>query len=682
VGNILEKGKNYKPTSRGTKIMSKKRLPALRKMNMTSIKNRLFLSFIISLILPGAIIGYFSYQSAKSQLIDKISLAAVENVALINQTIDQYVEMEMQDVQMLSQQLSSTSANTNDSNTRKVIDGFTSNHPELELLILGNEQGGWLKSPDPGKQDYDPRTRDWYKLAKGTPDKVVVSDPYVSVTTKNVVVSVAKVTQDGTGVIAVNLSLVTLADIVKKVKIGTNGYVYIFDQNSKFLIHPKNAPGSDAKGVHYAEMLTKDNGVIDYVLKGVDKKAAFTTNTITGWKIVGTMEIDEINKATSPIKNRTILVIVISFIAGLILTYFITRSISRPLQKLTEASDRIGRGDLTERIQIRSKDELGQLALAFNVMADSLHAVLQEVTDTSNQLAASSEEMIASAEQTAKASEHITVSIQEVATGMEAQSQSANETASAMTDMTVGIQRIAESASLIVDSSTATGRDVAIGRQTMQEVTSQMVSIRESVDDTSAMISRLSELSVNIKDMNTAIADMSTQTNILSLNAAIEAARAGEHGQGFAVVANEVRKLADQSKNTVDKILTVIFEMVSLMDKAKVQMVQKTREAEQGLQVVNKAEEAFLQMEKSTQSIAEQIVEISAITEEMSASAQEVAASIEDMASVAKISSGNTQNVSAASEEQLASMEEVSQAASSLTKMAEKLQSIVDRFKL
>jgi methyl-accepting chemotaxis protein len=663
--------------------MKYKGLHLLKKINLASIKNRLLLSFLVLLIIPSISIGYFSYQSANSQLDKRLSATAIQNVDMLNQTIDQIIQLESQDVDMLSKQLSSASADTNDLKTRQLIDGFTSHHPELEQLAIGNEKGGWMKSPDPGPDfEYDPRTRGWYKDAMKTPDKVVVTNPFVSLNSNNVVISITKVLQDGKGVISVHLSLTSLAEIVKKVKIGTDGFVYIFDRNSKFIINPNFAAGSEAKGTHYAEMLTRDQGTIDYVFKGLDKKAAFTTNKLTGWKIVGTMESAEIAKATKPIAVTTLFVIAISLIIGILMIYFIIRSISKPLQKLTEAADRIGGGDLSGRIQIRSKDELGQLASSFNLMTDSLHSVLQEVTDASSQLAASSQEMIASAEQTAKASEHITMSIQEVATGLEAQSQGANETSTAMIEMTVGIQKIAESANTIVESSTDTNRDVALGREAMQEVTSQMISMKQSVQETANMISRLNELSNNIKDKNTDISDMASQTNLLSLNAAIEAARAGENGRGFAVVANEVRKLADQSKDTVAEIHTVIFEMTSLMAKAKVEMDQKMLEAEQGITIVDKAGKAFQQMEKSTLSIVEQIVEVSAITEEMSASAQEISASVEDMANVAITSSGNTQNVSAASEEQLASMEEVSLAADSLAKMAEQLQTIVDRFKL
>jgi methyl-accepting chemotaxis protein len=672
----------YQQDMGGIYIMRIKGLAVLGKLNTSSIKHRLLVSFLVLLIIPSACIGYFSYNSAQKQLTDKISGSAMENVELLNQTIDQIIQMKIQDVQMLSNQISSNSADTYDMNVRKMINHFITNHPELELLVVGNNKGGWMKSPDPGKQDYDPRTIDWYKAAMGNPSEVLVTDPYVSSMTNNVVITIAKVIADGNGVISVDLNLAKIAEIVSEVKIGTEGYIYIIDRNSKFISHPRNAIGTDAKGTHYTEMLAKEQGILNYTLDGIDKQAYFMTNDLTGWKIVGTMEYREIAQATRPIMNSTLFVIAIALLLGMVMIYFIIRSISKPLQLLTEAAGRIGGGDLSSRIQMRSKDELGQLASSFNAMTDSLHTVLREVSDASNKLAASSEEMIASAEQTAKASEHITLSIQEVATGLESQAEGANETATAMVEMTVGIQKIAESANSIVDSSAETSRDVELGKERMREVTTQMVSIKQSVNGTANMIARLSELSNQINHMNTDISDMASQTNLLSLNAAIEAARAGEHGQGFAVVANEVRKLADHSKITANEIQTVIYQMADVMEAAKVEMGQKMLEAEQGINIVDKAEKAFLQMEKSTHSIVEQIVEVSAITEEMSASAQEISASVEDMANVAVTSSGNTQNVSAASEEQLASMEEISLAAESLSKMAEQLQMVVDRFKL
>jgi methyl-accepting chemotaxis protein len=209
-----------------------------------------------------------------------------------------------------------------------------------------------------------------------------------------------------------------------------------------------------------------------------------------------------------------------------------------------------------------------------------------------------------------------------------------------------------------------------------------MVSIQESVNETAHTIVKLNELSGNIKNMNTAITEIASQTNLLSLNAAIEAARAGENGRGFAVVASEVRKLADQSKGTADEIHHIIFEMTSLMDLATTEMSRKMQEAEHGKNAVNNADRAFQQIEISTQSIARQIEEVSAITEQMSASSQEVAASVEEMSSISRESRGNSQNVAAASEEQLATMEEIQSSVVVLSNMAERIQSIVNRFKL
>ncbi|WP_040950008.1 methyl-accepting chemotaxis protein [Gorillibacterium massiliense] len=662
--------------------MMKKGIPVFRKFKGISIKARLFISFLTLLIIPVLVASSFSYLTAANQLNDSISQSAKENVNIANHLTEQYLQAEMQNVQLLSELMDSSAADAANSGVQTFIDNFTTNHPEVELLILGNDKGHWMKSPDPGKQEYDPRTRDWYKLAMSKPGEVVISDPYVSVSTNNVVFSISKATKDKKGVVSINLSMKHFAEIFSDVKIGKEGYVYILDRNSKFVYHPKNAAGSEATGSHYEKMLAQTAGMIDYKLNGVKKRAAFETNEKTGWKIVGTIELKEVDKATQPIWVAALVVETIFITIGILLAIFIVRSISGPLKHLVEASARVGNGDLTQRIETKSKDELGHLASSFNGMTESLHLVLHEVSDASSQLAASSEEMIASAEQTIKASEQITMSIQEVASGAERQSLSATETAYAMSEMSVGISRIAESANQIVDTSISTGQDVEVGRQAIYEVTSQMVSIRESVMDTAEMIGKLSRLSENIRDMNSAIADMSTQTNLLALNAGIEAARAGEHGRGFAVVATEVRKLAEQSKSTVERILVVIIEMASLMDKAKHDMAQKTQQADEGLTIVNKAEQAFHQIEKSTQSIADQIVEISSVTEQMSASAQQVAASVDEMANLSKESNGNTQSVSAASEEQLATMEEVGQSAKALAEMAEKLHSVVERFKL
>lgn len=183
--------------------------------------------------------------------------------------------------------------------------------------------------------------------------------------------------------------------------------------------------------------------------------------------------------------------------------------------------------------------------------------------------------------------------------------------------------------------------------------------------------------------MSSAISAIAVQTNLLSLNAGIEAARAGEQGRGFAVVAAEVRKLADQSKNTAGDIQDTLQQMTRLIDQTY-ESIRHTvaADVELGIQVTAEAKESFNSIEQSTAKINSQLHDISAITEQMSAGAQEVAASVHEISGISRSTSDAFQSVTAATEEQLASMEEISASSTELSRMAGDLQLKIERFKL
>jgi methyl-accepting chemotaxis protein len=655
----------------------------LRKMNVRSVRSRLIVSFMLILLVPSICIGYFSFQSAEQQLRAKMSSAAKSSVELVNKTIDQYIGPVMADADVLAGQLNAAAVDNKDPGVRKLVDGFIAKHPELELVTIGNEKGNWMKAPDPGKQDYDPRKRDWYIGAMNNQGKVFVSKPYISVTSKNMVVTVAQVFPDGKGVLGLNLDLSKLNGMLRDVKIGVQGYVYLLDSDSKYIAHPTNAPGFEAKGPQYEYMHKNDHDFIQYILNGVNKEAYFATNTLTGWKVVGSMIVAEYAQAAKPILIRTLIVVLAAIIISSLIIWFILRSILNPMRELQRGTERIKVGDLTGRIRIKHRDEFGALANDFNAMAESLYSLVSEMSETSGQLAASSQEMTAITDQTADSLQHVNSSIMLVAEATVTQSRSTEETSRAVEEMSSGIQKIAMAAGEIVYSAARTDQDVQAGSGTVQEVIKQMASILQSVGESSAIISNLSELSSQIRDMNAAISDIAGKTNLLSLNAAIEAARAGEQGRGFAVVASEIRKLADQSKRTADEIHSVISQMTGMIDTAaQVMNVKVVTEVDKGMAISEKAGAAFIQIEHSTGHIVEQIHDISSIAEQMSASSEQVAASMEEMTSTAMLSASNVQSVSASSEEQLASIQEINSSSAHLSAMAEQLQRMVERFKL
>ncbi|MGG0857670.1 methyl-accepting chemotaxis protein [Metabacillus fastidiosus] len=390
--------------------------------------------------------------------------------------------------------------------------------------------------------------------------------------------------------------------------------------------------------------------------------------------------------ASEKVADTKVEILVLGILAVLIgigIAIFIGRLISKPVIEIANAATKISNGDLTVNdIKVKNRDEIGDLANSFNQMAGNLRLLIEKVSLNSIQVASSAEELTAGAEQTTQATHQIATSIQEVAGGAEIQGQGANESSLAMKEMTVGIQQVAQTTSFVSELAMETSNEAINGNNSLQKVIHQMNTISEVVDNSASVVKELGEHSKEIEKIIEVITSIADQTNLLALNAAIEAARAGEHGRGFAVVADEVRKLAEQSKKSADQIAGLIRKIQGDTTNAVDVMDKGTQEVKVGIIVVHEAEEGFKKILRLIQQVTAQIQEASATSEEISVSVEKVNTSIEEIARIAQDSASNTQNVASASEEQLASMEEITSSASDLSKMAEELQLHINQFKV
>ncbi|MEK3874021.1 MULTISPECIES: methyl-accepting chemotaxis protein [unclassified Paenibacillus] len=657
----------------------------LSLVEVRTLRNRMLLIFAVLLIIPNLVVAYSSYTSASGQLRSKIEESVKSNVNLLDETLNQIIEAESRNVEQLVMQINSAQIEAKSTEVQELMELYMEKHPELEVLTVGNQNGAWMKAPDPGKQDYDPRDRDWYKAAMKAPKETVIIDPFTSSTTGHYNLFISRALADGQGAITVSLDLAQLNEMVKAIRLGKNGYIYIMDRNSKFVSHPTNAIGEEAAGNQIAKIQGTESGFMEYVNPKTDlsQSVFFTTNKLTGFKIVGVLELQEFSEASMPIFWTSMIVLAISLVVAGIVLFFVIRLITRPIEQLNHSARRVSEGYLNEDVVVKRKDEIGQLAENYNGMLASLRTMVQEMSETASQLAASSEELTAGTEQNAKAVEHVVELVQEASGDAESQAASSAESAKTMEEMSMGIRKIAEASSTIVQSSSQTVSDVQNGSEKVAQVGLQMEEIRRSTRESAELMQQMSELSAFVAEMSGSISDIAGQTNLLALNAAIEAARAGEEGRGFAVVAGEVRKLAEQSRVTADRIQQHIGEMNELTGKAY-QMIKQDVNAnvDRGMSVTEEAQQAFREIERSTQRISEQIHEVSAITEQMSASADEIANPVEQIAATSAKSLESFQGVTAATEEQLASMEEISSASEGLARMAADVNAQIERFKL
>ncbi|MGG3928277.1 HAMP domain-containing methyl-accepting chemotaxis protein [Metabacillus fastidiosus] len=375
-------------------------------------------------------------------------------------------------------------------------------------------------------------------------------------------------------------------------------------------------------------------------------------------------------------------VIIAAMAVSIAIGLMISRSIVNPIKRIQKLMVRAESGDFSISGSYRSKDEVGQLVTSFNKMIMGLREMIRTVNETSETVAASSQELSASAEHSAKASEHISLTIQQLAVGSNDQLQSVEESTYVINEMTDYAEQITRNAEEMTESANETAEISIEGKQSIDKVMDQMNSINENVTGLGSSIKGLSERSVEIGKINEVITAIAGQTNLLALNAAIEAARAGEHGKGFAVVADEVRKLAEQSANSAEQITNLIQMIQHETNETITSMDSATKEVQGGLEVVQEAGQSFEKIESSINGVVAQIKDIASAINELSSRSAQIADSIHTVKTVAEESAASNQNVTAATEEQLASMEEIETSAANLAKISEQLQGLILKFKI
>lgn len=446
----------------------------------------------------------------------------------------------------------------------KIFDLFYamgSNNPLLGYIYMGNTAGEYAEWPGTANYgEWDPRTREWYAIAKDANFEISRRDGYYWEPDDAVYVTLVQsyktLSEEFGGVIAIDVSLKALTDMVQNIKLGDTGFVMIIQSSGKVLVDGRN-PSNNFKALaeldqvegaeYYREVAEHEPGVIEVTIDGEDYMANIHYSETLDWAFVGLKAKSEILASAVSMAYQTLLISLVLVTLFVIAGGLIAGHIVRPINQVTSGLKEIaeGEGDLTNRIHVNAKDETGELARWFNQFITSTQTMVSHIKGNAEAIGSVSQATTTNAADVAASASQQDGSVDQVATAITQMATAANEVA----------KNCAETASISEQglSATRNGKHVIEGSQ------AAVRSLGESIESVHVVIQELAQETVNINNILVAIQSIAEQTNLLALNAAIEAARAGEQGRGFAVVADEVRSLAGRTQDATAEINNILI---------------------------------------------------------------------------------------------------------------------------
>ena len=481
--------------------------------------------------------------------------------------------------------------------------------------------------------------------------------------------------------------------------LGENGYMFILDDEGNVIAHPtiegdNTWDSADPNGIKSTqENIKKANEgggftFFSWPMPGdenvIESKVAYSEKDDNwGWTVVSGTYMMDFNAPAKEILNIILIVAGLALGLGIVIIWVFSNTISKPIRLVAERMNYLANGDLSqEKINVKSKDETGQLANAMNEMQEKLKEMIYSISSASETITSRSEELTQSSNEVKVGSDQIATTMEEIASGSETQANSISDLASAMQVYAQDVDRANENGEHIYDSSSEVLGITDEGSQLMESSKRQMAKIDQIVHEAVEKVQGLDAQSQEISKLVSVIQDIAEQTNLLALNAAIEAARAGEHGAGFAVVADEVRKLAEQVSDSVTDITTIVSNIQIESSSVTNTLQDGYKEVEQGTNEIETTSEKFNGINKAVTDMVTNVQSISSSLTSIVANTQQMNSTIEDIAAISEESAAGVEQTSASTQQTSAAMEEVSESSNELANLATKLNDLIRHFKL
>lgn len=667
-------------------------------LRVVKIQQRLIISLLVLSLVPLILMSIISYSKSNSAISSRISQYSV---GLLKQT-SKNLESELVKYEQLARDIGYADTIQSTFAQMRTLSADEQISPALNINRMLNERAlmydeisdmGFITGSDVdqflAKSAKSISEEDWDKIintakeAKGAPIWAIVTNTegknrLILARELNSVVSSGKI-----GIIYLGIDTEHFAKSFRSVDLGEGSELFLMDTQGVVL-------ASRNEEIAVNQSYT-DLSIMDKLSSGLKEDnmtfsfngnlAAFSNLKDYGWNLVALIPYSYINACGRSILSSVVLLFIICVIVAVILSFVISASISKPLNKLVRVMQEARDGNLSIILEDKQKDEIGIVTRNFNDMLGNIRNLISKVGVSSGKLVESIEKIQTSADTSYASSEQVALTMQEIARGTNAQAEEISNGLNYTNALAEGINRVG-------DNVTSVSRFINSTKELSESGLSVVKLLKDKASETNAVTGKVAEdiasLNADMKEIRKilkAISSVAEQTNMLALNATIEAARAGEAGKGFSVVATEVKKLADQSKESSEMINAIINSI-----QAKAESTVETAQSgslivSEQMEAVKSTDEAFKSIYASMDNIIENMASMRESVEAMLSSKEDTLQVMDNISTVSQQTAATTQEISASTQEQMSSAQALATLADQLDSMAKDFMEAISIFK-